>query len=87
MWFCVDSCNNIQVFDTEEQAKKAAECALQAERDDCGDTGWSEDVTNIMWGKIYGRCELEFERPRTDDDTGVPSTFDTVCDYHLVRVE
>ena len=87
MWFCIDSCNDVELFNSEEKAKAAAQAALDCERDDCGDTGWSEDVTNIMWGKVLGRCELEFERPRTDEDVMVPSDFDTVSDYHLVRVE
>lgn len=87
MWFVIDSCNNIELYDSEAKARSAAEAAINWERDNCGDTGWSEDVTNIMWGKVMGRCELEFERPRTEDDVMVPSTFDTVCDYHLVDVK
>lgn len=87
MWFVIDSCNDVELYDSESKARAAANNAIDFERDNCGDTGWSEDVNNIMWGKVIGRCVLEFERPRTDDDVNVPSTFDTVCDYHLVDVD
>ncbi|MEZ6138728.1 MAG: hypothetical protein R3C53_27905 [Pirellulaceae bacterium] len=87
MWFVLDSCNDIELYDSEEKAKAAAEAAIDFERDNAIDTGWSEDVTNIMWGKVIGRCELKFERPRTDEDAMVTSQCDTVCDYHLVKVE
>ncbi len=85
MFFCVDSCGDIETFDTADKAKAAAESALQAERDDAMD-GWSEEVTNIMWGKVLGTCELEFERPRTDDDHFVSSDCESVSDYHIVDI-
>jgi hypothetical protein len=86
MWFCVDSCGDVSTFDTPEKARKAAEDALQSERD-VADEGWCEEVTNIMWGKVLGTCELEFSRPRTDDDHFVSSCCDEVCDYHIVDVD
>lgn len=86
MWFCVDSCGDISTFDTAGKARAAAESALQSERDEASE-GWSEEVTNIMWGKVLGTCELEFSRPRTEEDFFVSSDCEEVCDYHIVDVE
>lgn len=85
MWFCVDSCGTVETFETEAMARGAAEAALEDERD-CASEGWSEEVTNIMWGKVYGVVQQTYCRPRTDDDVGVDSSCDEVADYHMQDV-
>lgn len=86
MWFCVDSCGTVETFQTEAEAKRAAEDALQSERADAID-GWSDEVEHIMWGKVYGSVVQSYCRPRTDEDFFVSSDCDEVCDYELRSVE
>jgi len=85
-WFAVDSCNDVEYFDTPQAAEKAAIVALDCERDAAAD-GWSEEVTNIMWGRIVGKVEETYRRPRTDEDVFVSSDCDEVVDYEVRNID
>ena len=85
MWFCVDHCGSVELFDSAEEAKSAAECYLEYERDNAPYDGWSEEVTQIMWGKIYGAVVQKYSRPRTEEDSGIDPMFETVVDYELIE--
>ena len=85
-WFAVDSLDNMEVFDNPEDAKKYAEDALGWSRDNACD-GWSEEVTNIMWGRINGRVEETLRRDRTEDDVMVPPDCDEIVDYEVVSMD
>ena len=85
-WFAVDSCNDVEYFDTPKAAEQSAIAALDSERDAAAD-GWSEEVTNIMWGRIIGRVEETYRRPRTDDDHFVSPDCDEVVDYEVLNID
>jgi hypothetical protein len=53
LFFCIDSCGDINEFERLHEAIKWADRNLDEERDDATD-GWSEEVTNIRYGKILG---------------------------------
>lgn len=85
-WFAIDSCNDVEYFDTPQDARKAAVAALDHERDAAVD-GWSEEVTNIMWGRIIGRVEETLRRERTDEDVMVSSDCDEIVDYEVIDID
>lgn len=85
-WFAIDSCNDVEYFDTPSDAKQAAVSALDSERSGAMD-GWSEEVTNIMWGRIVGKVEETYRRPRTDEDVFVSSECDEVVDYEVRDID
>ena len=85
-WFAVDSCNDVEYFDTSQAAEKSAIGALDCERDAAAD-GWSEEVTNIMWGRIIGRVEETYRRERTEDDHLVSPDCDEVVDYEVRNID
>jgi len=82
MWFCIDSCGDVETFDSPEVAKQAAENCLDDERQNASD-GWSEDVTHIMWGRVIGTIEETLRRDRTDEDHFVSANCDEVVDYEV----
>jgi len=86
MWFCIDSCGDVKTFDTPEDAKKAAVDCLDSERQEASE-GWSEEVTQIMWGKVLGKIEETLRRPRTDEDHFVSAICDEVVDYEVVSTD
>lgn len=67
-WFCIDSSDNVQIFDSAFKARDAAEAALRLERDgyDCKGRRAKVEVTCIMWGQDIGREELEYERTKAN---------------------
>ena len=82
-WFAVDSCGDIEFYETEEQARGAAEDALEVERE-CADEGWSEAVTNIGYGYMVGYVR---EKPGSfrelDDEERTIHGCDNVIDYEV----
>jgi hypothetical protein len=53
---------------TEIDAKKAAQIALEAERDEALTEGWDEAIKDICWGKIIGRAFLKEQIYVEDSD-------------------
>lgn len=62
---------------TEEEAKAAAQSALDAEADQASE-GWSENVEEICWGKLHGSV---FETSRGPAPEG--SGFDELVTYEI----
>ena len=85
-WFAVDSCGDVDHFDTAAEAKQAAVSALDCERDMASE-GWSEEVTNIIWGRIIGKVEETYRRLRTEDDHFVSPDCDEVVDYEVLDID
>ena len=85
-WFAIDSCNDVEYFETPGEARRAAVAALDCERD-TADEGWNEEVTNIMWGGIVGKVEETYRRPRTEDDHFVPPFCGEVADYEVRDID
>lgn len=66
-WFSYDPNGaGLEFHSTEGEAKKAAEDAIDNERDAC-DPEWSEEVDSICWGRVMGRASRSVT---TDDETG-----------------
>lgn len=90
-----DGCTT-DLHDTEAEAIRACERALDTFRDDA-DEGWDEATTQIMWGPIAQRVveanRREHTCPRSngvpdhgDSDCGVPEHVDYTCDMRLQPV-
>jgi hypothetical protein len=86
MWFSYDpNGDGFDLHDSEDAARKSAEAALEAERENARD-GWDEDaVLQICWGLIIGRVEEVERRPVEDGDGLDGSKIDEFVDYGLVE--
>lgn len=81
-FFCYDpNGRGFDIFKTAEEAKAAAEKALDDERAEA-DEGWNEEVERIYWGEIKGHV-VEIERRPAEP--GMP--FDEIVDYALKSPE
>lgn len=85
MWFSVDSCGDVELHERPKEARERAEEALQAERD-LACEGWSEDVTNIIWGKVYAQATETLRRPYDPEVDHLVPEFDEIVDYDVVYV-
>jgi hypothetical protein len=74
-----------ELHETADEAKKAAEDALDFERGEAAE-GWSDYIDQICWGELKQIIIETLNRPRTDEDTFVSSDCDTIVDYGLVDV-
>lgn len=98
-YFSYDPDCGFEQHDTAEEARKAAETALDHYRDQAAD-GWSEEVESICWGEIRGSVR-ETEREEVppgvtvDEETGEGSDgndysrvnaipFDSWVDYGVI---
>lgn len=82
-YFCYDpNGSGITFHETEEEARKEAVSVLDAEAEGAVE-GWSEEVTEICWGKIQQRVMEKNRRPVTPDDYCYGQC-DEVVDYELV---
>jgi hypothetical protein len=73
-WFVYDRENNFQIFDSEKEAYDEFLKQIQLYRDESYDDGWSEEVEDITWGKVYQTVKLiECESPEgfVDDGEGL----------------
>jgi len=84
-YFSYDPEEGFELHKTEDEAKKAAECALDYERGEASE-GWADYVDQICWGELKQRVVETMCRPRTADDTFVSSDCETVADYGLIDV-
>jgi hypothetical protein len=83
-YFSYDPYDGFELYDTEDEAKAAAQRVLDGEREEAYE-GWSEDVDKIFWGEIRQHVVETMNRPRTDADH-VDSEFATIVDYGLVDI-
>ncbi|MFA5355281.1 MAG: hypothetical protein WC302_00885 [Candidatus Paceibacterota bacterium] len=68
----------LSYHDSADEAKAAAENAIEQERENCDDDpGWSENVNEICWGIVQ---EVATEGERKPDETG---KHDYIVDYTL----
>lgn len=74
-WFCIDSSDNVQIFDAAYKAMDAAKDALRRERAGVDYKGApvkvKVEVTEIMWGRVLGRKEPDSFMPRVKAALGV----------------
>ena len=83
MYFSYDYEDGIEFHDTEEEAKRRAQSALDNSLDHACDCGWNEDeVWKICWGKVSAQVQ-EISREPADED----SEFTEIIDYQLVDTE
>jgi hypothetical protein len=94
-WFMYDpEGSGYEEFPTEKLAMQAAEAAIKWYLDD----GWSEDVVNIVCGKITHKatqCDYVKRPPESEiDEEGVDgegtwwnSDWDYMCDYKMKPIK
>ena len=90
-YFAFDQYNgDYEFYDTEEEAKKAAEGFLQYYADDASIDGWPEDLTDsIGYGKVISTTRAEVTADRKDftdeewEDEGYSLDFNKIVDYEL----
>jgi len=78
MFFSYDPENGIEFHETEEQAKKRAQAALDSEQDTAMDDGWGDQVDEICWG-VVGQKVVETSREPAPDE----SEFAEIITYEL----
>jgi hypothetical protein len=84
LWFAFSPTGcGLEFFATADEARAEAEGYLDSERDEAGE-GWSEETTQIVWGRIHGEIEETMRRPRNENDVGIDTRCETVVDYALV---
>lgn len=88
-YFCYDPDTGFDTYETPEQAKEAAEVAIDYYRDNA-DEGWNEEVCGVCWGEIkqHTVCimELDVEQAKKEGYT-VPKGYSGISDYDLVDIK
>lgn len=82
-FFMFDPDNGFETYKTAEEAKAAAEEAIDYYRGDAGD-GWPDEVSQVCWGEIKQESQQFGLRPRNEEDK---SCCDMICDYALTDIE
>jgi hypothetical protein len=93
LWFAYDPGDGFEEYATEAEARAAAEKALGYYRDAAPDEGWSDEVTDVCYGKITGWTvetmrkskppAEELDEDGMDEDDTYWGEWDVVCDYGL----
>lgn len=79
-WFSYDPEGfGFDLYETAEEAKAQAHKAFEGERDAAHDSGWSESVSYICWGRIMERAQ-ETERRKGEPE----EEFDEYIVYKMV---
>lgn len=68
-WFMYDPGSHddlFTLFDTEAEARRAAEMALDKCEEISADDGWPEDTGGICWGKLCGQAVVVERIPWAD---------------------
>lgn len=68
-FFMYDPDSGFEIYPTAEQAKSAAEEAIDYYRGDAID-GWPDEVAQVCWGEIKQESQQTGLRPREEDDPG-----------------
>ena len=91
-YFAYDETNyDFKFFETEEEAKKAAENYLEYYAEDASSEGWPEDI-NICYGKIMAQTIkkiIEEKKDYTDEewgDMGYSEEYDEIIDYNIEKI-
>ena len=82
-WYVRDPEYGIEVYATEEEARRVAVSLLDEYRDESSE-GWHENMSDLEWGRITpieeARCYHVRPAPEGSD-------FDEIVDYQLVAVK
>ena len=81
-FFTFDPDNGFETYKTAEEAKAAAEEAIDYYSGDAGD-GWPEEVDQVCWGEIKQHTQQTDLRHRDEEDK---SSCEMICDYQLVDI-
>ncbi|MBA7802553.1 hypothetical protein HV170_13610 [Citrobacter freundii] len=81
-FFMFDPDNGFETYKTAEEAKSAAEEAIDYYRGDAGD-GWPDEVSQVCWGEIKQDAQQVGLRPRNEEDSG---NCEMICDYELKEI-
>lgn len=81
-FFMYEPDNGFETYKTAEEAKAAAQDAIDYYRADAGD-GWPEEVEQVCWGEIKQETIQVGLRPREEDD---PGSCEMICDYQLTDI-
>jgi hypothetical protein len=92
-WFSYDPGDGFETHDTESAARERAEKALDYYKDDAPSDGWSEEVTQVCWGKVSQQVQETMRKRRPPaaeldesgcDKDGTPwAEWDEIVDYAL----
>ncbi|WP_158686374.1 hypothetical protein [Cronobacter sakazakii] len=82
-FFMFDPENGFETYKTAEEAKAAAEEAIDYYRGDAGD-GWHDEVEQVCWGEIKQETQQFDLRPLNAEDE---SCCDMICDYALKDIQ
>jgi hypothetical protein len=77
-WYSIDSEGCIEMHETEDEARRAAEAALEEARDVAPD-GWPEFTEAIQWGRLQPRQRVA----KTTEPAPEGSEFDELWDFEL----
>ncbi|MFW5731789.1 MAG: hypothetical protein ACOCZU_01125 [Planctomycetota bacterium] len=89
-WYAYDPEDGIGLYGTAEEARAAAEAAIEAHRDLAAGAEWHPDVESVAWGRLvpYERATETDRRPLlVYEELDVPARVDHTCDYVLAPVE
>ena len=94
-YFSFDTINGDYEFhETEREAKKEAEKALDFYKDEAADDGWPDDMSKVIgYGKLIAVTHELWNHKKEDfteeewDEFGYNSDFDIVSDYELKEVQ
>jgi len=79
-WFSCDADGCFALHGTADEAKEAAEAALEGCRDKAGgETGWPEDTEHICWGEVREAAERCVIHAHDGDCRDAEGRLD--CDY------
>lgn len=81
-FFMYDPENGFETYKTAEEAKAAANEAIDYYRGDAGD-GWPDEVSQVCWGEIKEEAQQTGLRHRNEEDSG---SCDMICDYELTEI-
>ena len=81
-FFMFDPDNGFETYETAEEAKAAADEAIDYYRGEAGD-GWPEEVSQVCWGEIKQETQQVGLRPLDKEDSG---SCEMICDYELTDI-
>lgn len=81
-FFMFDPDNGFETYPTAEEAKTAAEEAIDYYRGEAAD-GWADEVAQVCWGEIKQESQQVGLRPCEEGD---PGSCEMICDYALEDV-
>ena len=95
-WFAYDPEEGVVFFETEAEARDAAEDTLQACQDISAEDGWPENTEEIVYGEVRGGVvetsrvtREEWNRTHDIEDEPFPggSQFDEMVEYAIKEIE